>query len=113
LRIVAGTLESAIKGEKQIKKLPPRRRRTWTLSKALSALRSNLFIFVGTPSILGRKGLLGLPTGKLKGETRKSQGTAIAFGDFHLPWMSLFSPFPSDAYLPIKKGGKFGFIFVF
>ena len=39
-------------------------------------------------------------------KTRKLQVATIAFGDFHLPWRSLFSPFHSDVYLPKKEEVK-------
>jgi len=41
----AGTLKSAIKERKKEQKPPPQRRRVWTLSKALSALDQNIYIF--------------------------------------------------------------------
>ena len=39
-------------------------------------------------------------------KNRKPQAATIAFGDFHLPWRSLFSPRFPMLISPKKEGGK-------
>ena len=46
------------------------------------------------------------PRAKYKEKNRKPQAATIAFGDFHLPWRSLFSPRFLMLISPKKEGWK-------
>jgi len=70
MKLFAGTLESGMKRENKTK-TPPLRHQTWTLSKALSTLRSNLFIIVGVSVYSWKKGFAEAPARVV--EYRKEQ----------------------------------------